>query len=376
MLENLLTFFCMKPLIDDVFKDTENETKSKENIFPNFPKQALIKTVKTEYYTQKDIQELTKFLPDKPKTKEVIKKDYTYKPMEYRPKNLSEFIGQDSAKSRISTILKKARRGMKCHIFLDGLQGSGKTSYAEMFAHILGANIIKRIGKQVNEENFSSLVDEINNSTNEYTVLFLDEVDTADTEIIKMLNPLVESFEYQGKQIKPFIFICATINKYKLQENNPDMLNRIQEHIKFERYTSDNIEQIIRQYKSKLYDNDNVTDNMYKSISNNCKYNPRIAIGLLESCIVEQNINKVLKSNNIIISGLTNVDIKLLRCLNESEKPLGVNNLALSCGITDKEYTKIYEGYLLEFGYIKRVSRGRIITELGKELLGGLEVIK
>ena len=191
-------------------------------------------------------------------------------------------------------------------------------------------------------------------------------------KVIKILNPILESFEIAGKKIKPFIFVGATINKHILIKNNPDTLDRIPIKIKFERYNSEEIKQILRQYKQQLYKDDDVATKIFDVISKNCKFNPRNAISLLEEFIVEQNINRVLKNYKIVKDGLTLKDIEILQVLNSSKRAMGANSLAMKVKLSEKEYTSEYEPFLVEYGYVNRIP-SRVIGEKGKLFLSKLK---
>jgi Holliday junction resolvasome RuvABC ATP-dependent DNA helicase subunit len=202
-------------------------------------------------------------------------------------------------------------------------------------------------------------------------LFFLDEIDTTDWKVIKILNPLIEEFEINGKKIRPFIFASATINKDILIKNNPDTLDRIPHHIQFTRYSAEDINKIITQYKKQLYPDDNVSEKDILDIAKNCKFNPRTAISILESHIVENNIKQVLKSNKIIKDGLTSLDVKILQILSQATRPMGANAVALRVGLSPNQYLREFEPFLYEFGYIARVP-SRIITEKGKTFLKSL----
>lgn len=187
-------------------------------------------------------------------------------------------------------------------------------------------------------------------------------------KVIKVLNPIIEQFKISGKKIKPFIFAGATINKHELIKNNPDTLDRIPTHIKFERYNAKEIAQIVSQYQKQLYSQNSVPQEVIEVISNNAKFNPRTSISLLEEFIVENNISKVLHNSNIIKAGLTNIDIRILKILEQVGKRMGANALAMKAKLSQNEYVREYEPFLVEYDYINRIP-SRIITEKGKELL-------
>jgi len=294
------------------------------------------------------------------------------KKFEFRPEKWEQFIAQDEAKKRAITVCKKAKRGIRAHLILSAIKGHGKTTYIELLAKSIGAKLITRIGKQIDEDSLVDIINEINTSKEERVIFFIDEIDTCHWKVIKILNPIIEQFKISGKKIKPFIFAGATINKHILIKNNPDTLDRIPHHINFERYNDTDIAKIITQYKEQLYNEENVGKEIVDIISKNCKFNPRTAIALLEDYLIEQNMEKVLKNCNVIKGGLTKVDVKILEILINTTRAMGANALAQRVGLSQNEYMTEYEPFLVEFGYINRVP-SRIITEKGKDLLRSIK---
>jgi Holliday junction resolvasome RuvABC ATP-dependent DNA helicase subunit len=297
------------------------------------------------------------------------------KAFEFRPQTWGQFIGQEKAKELAQMIKKEAFKGIPCHFLVDGIQGHGKTTFVELFAKGIGAKLIQRVGKQIDEEDIINIINEINTSKERFVVFFIDEMDTMDWKLIKILNPIIEQFKISGKKIKPFIFAGATINKHILKDKNPDTLDRIGHHIKFARYNAEEISTIINQYRQELYPDEVVPDEVIKVISLNCKFNPRTSIALLRMFLVRNNINKVLEDNRIIIDGLTDIDIKLLDILNTSTRAMGVNSLAMKARLKPKEYETEFEPFLVEYEYINRVP-SRVIAPKGKELLTQLQGAK
>lgn len=291
-----------------------------------------------------------------------------YQNFDFCPQSWNQFIAQDEAKERAKTIIKKIRKGLKSHFLVDGIKGHGKSTYVRLIAKEIDAELIEIIGKQLNIDNLVDYLNKICDSKKEHVMFFVDEIDTTKKEILKVLNPIVYNFKISGKQLRNFIFAGATINKHILIENNEDFLDRLPIHIKFTRYNEKHIQQILVQCVNQLYKNEYIVFEDLKLISQNCKFNPRTAISLLEEQIVERDIQKVFKNWHIIKNGLTNIDIKLLLILNKLNKQIGSKSLALQAGLKEKEYLNEYEPYLIEFGYMKR-EPSRIITDKGKNFL-------
>lgn len=298
-------------------------------------------------------------------------KDYTghtIKSYEFRPYDFKTFIGQKEAKERINIAIKKVEKGLRGHIFIDGRQGVGKTSFVKIIANMLNARLIVRVGKQVDPEELTNIINEINSCPEDKVVFFCDEMDSMDKKTIKMLNPIIEEFMISDKKIKPFIFCGASIQKSTLLKNNPDTMDRIQIHLKFERYTIEELTCIINQYVKYLFPDEILSENDVKHISMNCKFTPRIAIALAEELIIVKNLNQVLKNWKIVINGLTDIDVRVLKMLVEIKRPIGANALAQRCKLTELEYLREIEPFLCEEGYILRVP-SRLISDKGRKLL-------
>lgn len=286
---------------------------------------------------------------------------------EFRPQTFSQFIGQYEAKERAKTIIKKSQMNLKSHFLIDGIRGHGKTTFVYLIQKQLGGKLLEYIGRQINEDNIVDIINAINTSQEERVMLFVDEFDTMDYKVIKILNPILETFSLSGKKIKPFTFAGATINKHILLKNNPDTMDRIAFQIKFEKYNIEELMTILKQYHIQLYNDVIVGEDILTTIASNCKFNPRTSIALLEEYVVEKDIKKVLRNNHIIKDGLTNIDIKILEALSQVKR-MGANSLAMRVGLSEREYLVEFESFLVEYDYINRVPN-RIITAKGLDIL-------
>jgi Holliday junction resolvasome RuvABC ATP-dependent DNA helicase subunit len=232
-------------------------------------------------------------------------------------------------------------------------------------------NFIQRIGNTVTIESLPEILNEINKSEKS-SLFFIDEIDGMESVMIKMLNPIIESFQISGRKIKPFLFASATINKNILVKNNPDTLDRIKHAINFTRYTIDELMQIAEQVHQQLYKEETISQDVLKALAENCKLNPRTIINLLENYIVCPDVKKVLKVSGIVKDGLTWSDVKVLNFLNECPKPVGSNVIAMKCALSQREYEYEIEPSLFEFGFLNRTP-SRVITTKGKEFLQSIK---
>lgn len=363
-----LVKYVLKPLWEEKREESNKQEEVKIREISDAMLKQGIEEMEEEEFGEEDKQTVILETPsfDVSKVKEYQGEEI--KKFEFRPETFEQFIGQAEAKNRALTIIKKAKRGIKTHLLVNGIKGHGKTTFVELLAKQLDAKLIEVVGKQVDEKNMVNFVNEINTSKEKYVIFFIDEFDSMDNKAIKVLNPIIESFKIGGKKIKPFIFAGATINKHELIKNNPDTLDRIPTHLKFDRYNAKEIATIIKQYQKQLYSGELFSQEVIDTISSNCKFNPRTSISLLEEFIVEQDIKKVLKNSNIVKDGLDKTDIAILEVLSQSRRATGANALAMRVGLSEKEYTREYEPFLVEYNYINRVP-SRVITDKGRKFL-------
>jgi len=76
--------------------------------------------------------------------------------------------------------------------------------------------------------------------------------------------------------------------------------------------------------------------------------------------------------------GLDNMDRDLLLCIIDKFEggPVGLDNLAASTGEETVTIEDVYEPYLLQLGFLKRTSQGRVATKLAYAHFGLKELTK
>lgn len=290
----------------------------------------------------------------------------------YRPLGFDNFIGQEHAKKQAKLAIEMIKDGTDRHVFLDALKGHGKTTMARIIAKELDANLIEVIGQTFSLGRLSEILKEINESE-KYTVFFLDEVDMIENiDDFRNMNSILEDFKINGINIKPFTMIIATVNSDKLYQHADDTMERFGVEINIVRYKTGELLQILEQYIKMVFPNKKYTMSDLKILAENCKFTPRVAIGLLKKYITLQDVEETIKISKIIKDGLTTIDVKVLRILS-TVKRIGANALAQQLGIKEKKYISKIEPFLCEFGYMQRAP-SRMITEKGKQFLNSLNV--
>jgi Holliday junction DNA helicase RuvB len=287
---------------------------------------------------------------------------------DFTPKTLDEYIGQTNVKLRINTYIKKVNTIKPIHLIISGTRGHGKSTLAYIIADMLDYEINTYVGGSFTKDNLIKFLVKMSDSPRKQ-ILFIDEIHGLSKEITEYMLPILQSFILpEGNlKLKPFIMIGATTNLEILQKVANPFVDRC-DVLELETYTEDDIIKIIKQINDKLYFK-NIDAEVYNKIANNSRYNPRTSISIFLDFLVEENIDSVLKSRQIVKDSLTVKDIIVLKHLAEIGKPVGVEVLAIITNQTKQTYMEIEEPFLLANGFISRTSRGRLITEKGKLLL-------
>ena len=81
-------------------------------------------------------------------------------------------------------------------------------------------------------------------------------------------------------------------------------------------------------------------------------------------------IKKALNSYQIDEKGLDSLDRKYLSFLNQNANiPSGLDSIAAGLGDDSSMLEFVVEPYLIQIGFLTRTSRGRLLTNLGKQYI-------
>lgn len=290
----------------------------------------------------------------------------------FRPRNLIEYIGQDRAKELININLQKIREIKFVHFIISGSKGTGKSTLAYIIANELGYEISTYVAGSFTQENLKQFLIK-NADTKKIQILFVDEIHGLDKSLGEFMYPILEDFllPLGNLKVKPFIFIGATTDKNILQKRLAPMIDRCQS-INLEHYTADDIKAILKQYNDQLYQL-NITEEVYDLLSVNTRYTPRIAINYFDDLVICKDMNRVLSAHQVIKNSLTTNDIIVLEHLEEINRPVGAEVLAIVTQQTKQDYMTLQEPFLIMEKLISRLSRGRVITDKGKKVLGEIK---
>ena len=308
-----------------------------------------------------------------------------------RPNNFDEFVGQEQIINNLKVYIKAAKMKDTSldHTLLVGHAGAGKTSLAYIIAKELGQKIIV-----INANSIEKPKDIIIalSKLNEGNILFIDEIHALNKNTEEVLYSAMEDF-YINLNIKndtkkdilkyelpPFTLIGATT---KVEELSKPLLDRFSITFNLVRYTYKDISKILFNISKRL--DFNYTNDALDKISSVSRLIPRIAINYLK------RINDYALTNNIKLIdkdfainvldklgikkyGLNNLDIRYLKMLHYEykDKPIGINTISSYLNENIKTIEDMVEKYLIEISFIRKTSKGRLITNKGITYLNRL----
>jgi len=305
-----------------------------------------------------------------------------------RPKSLEDYIGQEEIKKQLKVFIEASKKLNKPldHILITGYSGLGKTSLAQVIANELGKNIIITSAPILDKKGD---IAGILSSLNEGDVLFIDEIHRLNPAIEELLYSAMEDFVIDiviGKKttaktvrldLPKFTLIGATTKAGMLTS---PLLSRFGIIFNMDFYNVDEIKEIIKR-SAKILKAD-ITDEATEEIAKASRGIPRIANQLLKrihdfsvyknkKIIDLETAKEGLKFLGYNEYGLNETDLKYLDILVNkfNMKPVGLNTLMATLSLDKYTIEEIIEPYLLRIGLVEKTPRGRVATDLAKNLL-------
>lgn len=299
-----------------------------------------------------------------------------------RPKTLDQYIGQSEVKENMKVFIEAAKkRGESLdHVLLYGPPGLGKTTMAYIIANELNTNIKTASGPSIEK---SGDLAAILSTLEPGDVLFIDEIHRMPRFIEEILYPAMEDFtldiiignDGSTRNIKidlpPFTLVGATTRAGDITSPLRDRFGIVN---KMQYYTIDELTEIVKRTSKVLFTP--IDDKAAIELAKRSRGTPRIANKLFKRVrdfaqvedkeIIDLEITtKALDRLKIDPMGLDETDKELLLTIIDKYNggPVGIDTLATSIGEETSTIEDMYEPYLIQIGFMKRTSRGRIATE-------------
>jgi Holliday junction DNA helicase RuvB len=300
-----------------------------------------------------------------------------------RPLSFEDFTGQFKivANLRVFVTAAKNRNEPLDHVLLHGPPGLGKTTLSHIIANELGSGLKITSGPVLDKP--SDLAGLLTN-LEEGDVLFIDE--------IHRLNPIVEEYLYSAMEdfridimldsgpnarsvqisLSPFTLIGATTRSGLLTS---PLRARFGINSRLEYYDAKLLTDIVQRSAGIL--KTPIDEVAAYEIARRSRGTPRIANMLLrrtrdfaevkgDGTITLDIAQFALNALDVDVNGLDEMDNRILLTIIEKFKggPVGLSTIATACSEEAETIEEVYEPFLIQEGYLKRTSRGRMATEL------------
>ncbi|MDP2992700.1 MAG: Holliday junction branch migration DNA helicase RuvB [Deltaproteobacteria bacterium] len=317
-----------------------------------------------------------------------IEDDETRYENNLRPRNLEEYIGQETLKANLRVFIEAARNRKESldHVLFHGHPGLGKTTLAYILANELSVNIRATSGPVI--EKTGDLAAILTN-LKDNDVLFIDEIHRLNRVVEEMLYPAMEDYQLdiiigQGPsariiklELPRFTLVGATTRSGLL---TPPLRDRFGVVLRVDFYTPEEL-QIIIARSARLLGISIDKEGAFE-IARRSRGTPRIANRLLRRVrdfaqvkadgVITKNVaDAALHMLEVDDRGFDRMDRQILSTIIDKFDggPIGLETLSTAVCEEKDTIEDVYEPYLIQCGYISRTPRGRVATRLAYQYL-------
>lgn len=298
-----------------------------------------------------------------------------------RPRSLDDFIGQDQVRAQLRVFLGAAKKLGKSldHTIFYGNPGLGKTTLAQIMAAELGVNITTITGPMLERPgDLASILTNLQHND----ILFIDEIHRMPIAVEEVLYPAMEDFKLdivvgQGPAastvrmpLDRFTLVGATT---RLGLVSGPLRSRFGIDLHLDFYTPEDLARIVIRSASIL--GVSIDEEGALEIGRRSRGTPRIANRHLRrvrdyalqdgaGTITREVADRALSCMNVDEAGLDQMDRRILSVIinNYEGGPVGLKTLAVACSEDVRAIEDVYEPYLIQQGFLKRTSKGRVAT--------------
>ena len=306
-----------------------------------------------------------------------------------RPRTLDEYVGQNEMKRNLRIFIEAARGRSEAldHVLFHGSPGLGKTSLAHVISNELGVDIRSTSGPVIDKPGDLAA---ILTSLKPKDLLFIDEIHRLNHVVEEILYPAMEDYELdiiigQGPSARtmkiplpPFTLVGATTRAGLL---TPPLRDRFGVSLRVDFYDPEDLQKIVLR-SAGLLEIPIEADGAFE-IARRSRGTPRVANRLLrrvrdfaeveaDGVITQKVASRALDMLEVDDQGLDKMDRHIMLTIIEKFDggPIGLGSLSAAVSEEKDTLEDVYEPFLIQKGFIKRTSQGRVATKLAYNHFG------